>query len=473
MPKPPRKIAVIGGGITGLSAAYRLHQHAQDPQQPIEVHLFEASSRLGGTVYSNSRDGFLLEEGPDCFLSEKTRAIELCKELGLEKQIIGTREEHRRSFIVKGKKLYPVPEGFYLLAPSKLRPFLSSPLLSWRGKWRVLRESLQPARPKTDESLASFVRRRLGQEALDWLAQPLLAGIYAADPETLSLQATFPGFLEMEEKHGSVLVGMRQRNAATKKASGARYALFSTLQHGMQTLTDRLGAALPPQNVHMNTTVTGIKRHAQGGWDLHLVKGQTLTMDAVCLALPAYSSGALLYTEDPGFGELLKTIPYAGSATLNFAFKASAVEHPMEGFGFVSPILEKHTALACTFVHRKFAGRVPRGHVLLRAFAGGALQPEVLKWDDKELAKRVLADLKMILGITEAPLFATLQRWPRTMPQYTVGHTQRILHIEEMLLGFPGLALAGNWLRGVGIPDCIESGERAAEALLESSELAH
>ncbi len=461
-------MAVIGGGITGLAAAYRLQKHAQDPEHPIEVHLFEASSRLGGTVYTKSRDGFLLEEGPDCFLTEKPRTTELCKELGLEQQIIPTRDEHRRSFILKEKKLHPVPEGFYLMAPSQLRPFLSSSLLSWRGKWRVLRESLQPAKPQRDESVASFVRRRLGQEALDWLAQPLLAGIYAADPETLSLQATFPRFLEMEERYGSVLVGLKKRDKAIQKASGARYSMFSSLKHGMQSLTDRLAAAIPSSCVHRSTTVTGLKRRPQGGWDLQLVKGQGLEMDAVCLALPAYSAGALLYMEDASFGELLKTIPYAGSATLNFAFRAGAIQHSLEGFGFVSPHLEKQTALACTFVHRKFPGRVPRGHVLLRAFAGGALQPDVLKLNDDELAKRVLSDLQMILGITQAPLFATLQRWPRAMPQYTVGHLQRILHIEEMLLGLPGLALAGNWLRGVGIPDCIESGERAAEALLNS-----
>jgi oxygen-dependent protoporphyrinogen oxidase len=459
-----KRIIVVGGGITGLAAAYRLKTQAPK-HAAFEIVLLEASSRLGGTLKTTTRDGFLLESGPDCFLSEKLPALELCRELGLVDQLLSTRTEHRRSFIVKGGKLYPVPQGFYLIAPSRLRPFLSSSLLPWSGKWRVLLESLIPAHAQSDESLASFVRRRLGQSTLDWLAQPLLAGIYAADPETLSLQATFPQFLEMEKKYGSVLVGLKKRDAATKEASGARYSLFTTFRSGMQTLTDQLEKQLSGVQIRRSVRVQSIKRSSEG-WQLDLSQGGPIAGEGICLALPAYRSAELLRRELPALADQLNTIPFSGSATLNLAFKESAIPQALDGFGFVTPFAEKRTTLACTFVHRKFTGRAPAGHALLRAFVGGALQEELLQLDDAELQKRVLTDLRELLGITQAPLFAALERWPSGMPQYTLGHLKRVLQIEESLLTYPGLTLAGNWLKGVGVPDCIESGQRAADILL-------
>jgi protoporphyrinogen/coproporphyrinogen III oxidase len=465
-----KRIAIIGGGITGLAAAYRLHRQAETSGQPVDLQLIEASSRLGGALRSTFRDGFLLESGPDCFLSEKSRAVELCQELGLGNEVINTRTENRRSFIVRDGELHPVPEGFYLIAPSRLRPFLQSPLLSWKGKWRVLMEPLLPSKPRRDETLGSFVRRRLGQEALDWLAQPLLAGIYAADPETLSLQATFPQFLQFEEKKGGVLAGLKNRKAALRQASGARYGLFVSLRGGMQTIVDKLADALPQKSIRLNTAVMGLHRKKSGeGWELQLVKGQALEADAVCLALPAYGAAALLFSENPELSDLLKTIPYAGSATINFAFKEKAIRHPLNGFGFVTPRAEKRATLACTFVHRKFEGRAPAGSSLLRAFVGGALQEDLLQKSDEVLEKKVLKDFAEILGVIQPPLFASIQRWPKTMPQYTLGHIQRVLQIEEAVLRMPNLAVAGNWLHGVGIPDCIESGERAADRLINPS----
>jgi oxygen-dependent protoporphyrinogen oxidase len=458
-----RRVFVVGGGITGLAAAYRLSLAGCD------VTLLEASARCGGTLRTVNRDGFLLESGPDCFISEKPRGVELCRELGLESELVGTRSENRRSFIVKGGQLLPIPEGFYLIGPSKLRPFLASPLISWPAKWRALAEPLIRAHPATDESLASFVRRRLGVEVLRWLAQPLLAGIFAADPETLSLKATFPQFLEMEEKEGSVLVGLKKRGHGVERASGARYQLFVALQTGMQRLADRLVERIGAQRIRTNAAVRRLTRRnaGSGSWQIEFDNGECLEGDAVCLALPAPACASLLQELDRDLAEALRTIPYSNSATINFAFKLDQIRHPMDGFGFVVPHAEKRATLACTFVHQKFAGRVPAGYALLRAFVGGALHPQITDLDDRALSTRVFEDLKAWLGISGAPLFTTIDRWPDAMPQYTVGHVRRILDLEERLLRFRGLQLAGNWLRGVGIPDCIASGERAAEQLMQ------
>jgi oxygen-dependent protoporphyrinogen oxidase len=460
-----KRVVIIGGGVTGLAAAYHLKKQSSS----CEIQVLEACSRPGGTLYTQPRDGFLLEGGPDCFLSEKPRALDLCKEIGLGDELIPTRQENRRSFIVRNSRLHPIPEGFYLIAPSKLRPFLSSSLLSWRGKWRVLAETLIPANSKRDESLASFVRRRLGQETLDWLAQPLLAGIYAADPETLSLEATFPKFLEMEKTKGGVLAGLKSRDQALAQASGARYSLFVSLKNGMQSLSDRLTKQLTPGTLRVGCPVQSVRRRSEA-WEIQFSNGGTLEADAVILALSAPQCARLLGDQDPTLCEWLQTIPYSGSATINLAFKEEAIGHPLNGFGFVTPRAENRTVLACTFVHRKFEGRVPKGHALLRAFVGGALQEDLLELEDAELERRVLKDLQELLDIRQPPLFSITKRYPSGMPQYTLGHVQRILQIEEKVLGLPGLALAGNWMHGVGIPDCIVSGERAADGLLQRLE---
>ena len=462
-----KRVIVVGGGITGLAAAIRLKKQAERQRLSLDVQLLEASPRLGGSLHSASREGFLLEGGPDCFLSVKARGLEFCRELGLADDLIDTRPENRRSFIVRGGRLHPVPEGFYLMAPSRLRPFLSSGLISWRGKWRAMAEPLCPSRPQSDESLASFVRRRIGREVLDWLAQPLLAGIYSADPERLSLQATFPQFLEMEQKYGSVLVGLAKRDPAARQASGARYSLFASLRGGMETLARRAVEKLSGVALKTRAPARALRRSADG-WEIVPEKGETLRADGVCLALPAHRCAALLAPQNKPLAGELDAIPYSTSITINLAFEESAIRHPLDGIGFVTPAAEKQPAIACTFAHRKFSGRAPPGKALLRAFVGGDQPPALFQRDDKELERLALQDLAPWLGITQPPLFRSVERWPRAMPQYVVGHLRRILHIEEMLLGMPGLALAGNWLRGVGIPDCIESGERAADALIET-----
>ncbi len=479
-----KKVTVIGGGITGLAAALRLTRRAKEEGRDLEVELLESSSRLGGSLHSTRRDGFLLEGGPDCFISNKARGVKLCEELGLFDQLINTRPEFRRSFIVKNGKLHPVPEGFYLLAPAKLHPFLMSPLLSWPGKLRTLLEPLVPAKPQDEESLASFVRRRLGREVLDWLAQPLVAGIYAADPETLSLRSTFPLFIEMEKKYGSILLGLAKRDSAVQSASGARYSLFVSFRNGMETFVSRIAALLPQESVRRNTPVQHIQRSEQG-WDIHLKNGERSHSDAICLCTGAPQSARLLELQNRALSAELSSIPYTHSMTVNLAFDAGLIRHPMDGVGFVTPELEAHRhsfemeeetaprrdggrpAIACTFVHRKFAGRAPEGTALLRAFLGGAHQADLLAKDDQALTNIVLDQVGRLLGISGPPKFTSVERWPDAMPQYTLGHLPRMLKIEEAAFGLPGLALAGNWQYGAGVPDCIESGERAADALVD------
>ena len=484
----PRRIIVIGGGISGLAAAWKILQSLRKSGQPFDLQLLESSPRAGGALQSVARDGFLLEMGPDCFISEKPRGVGLCRELGLEADLIGTRPDYRRSFILRDGRFHPVPEGFYLLGPSRYRPFLESGLLSWPGKFRAIMEPLMPSRPQTDESLASFVRRRFGQEMLDWMAQPLVAGIYGASPESLSLRATFPQFLELERTYGSIVFGLRKKRGAARSASGARYSLFVTLRGGMQTLADTLTSKLGPAVVRTNTKVVSISKSSSpavtgrgsmdsppeaGGndvfhapWQVRLVDGQILPADAVCLALPSYASAELLRAVDSDLSGDLAEIGYAPAATINFALRETDMKRPLNGVGFVVPHKENKLVLGCTFAQNKFEGRVPKGSILLRAFLGGVQSHPWIQEDDRTLTDQVFAELKGWLGITHEPLFTHLARYDQALPQYAVGHLQRMLRIEERVLRYKGLSLAGNWGYGIGIPDCIESGERAAEALL-------
>jgi oxygen-dependent protoporphyrinogen oxidase len=480
----PRRVAVVGGGISGLAAAYELTRHARSQNSALEVLLVEASTRLGGTIRTSTRDGFLLEGGPDAFISEKPEALELTKQLGLESRLLETNAEHRRSFIVRGGRLRPVPEGFHLLAPSRFRPFLTTDIFSWAGKARMALDLFLPRRAGAavndgddDESLAQFVRRRFGREALERMAQPMVGGIYTADPEQLSLRATMPRFLDMERADRSVILAMwrARRRAAThtRGTSGARYSLFLSFDSGMQTLTDALAAALPPATVRLNTKIEAIdfdretrRWNLRAGANETTSGGETIAADALCLALPAYASARLLGGVDPELAAELSAIPYASTATVNLAFRRADIPHALDGFGFVVPFVEHRRTLACTFSSVKFAGRAPAGHALLRAFVGGALQPEMYALDEDRMIDAVREDLRALCGIERAPLFAHVEKWPRSMAQYHLGHLARVARIRRRLQDFPTLQLAGNAYGGAGIPDCIRSGHTAAQELI-------
>lgn len=455
-----RRVVIIGGGISGLAAAHRLIE--LNPS--LDLTLIEASARLGGTVRTDEREGFLLERGPDSFITEKPEAVALAKRLGLEAQLIGTNSNHRRSFIVRKGRLRPVPEGFQLLAPSRIWPFLTSDIFSLPGKARMAADLFLPRKSANgiaDESLGSFVRRRLGREALERMAQPMVGGIYTADPETLSLRATLPRFLDFEKEHRSLILAMLRKARAQRGTSGARYGLFLSFDRGMEVLVEALKEAITGCTVKLNTSVVAIERERR--WRLKTDKGDTIEADAICLAVPAYLAAQLLSGVNTSLAAQLKQIKYASTATINLAYRRDAIGHPLDGFGFVVPFVEKRSVIACTFSSVKFPGRAPDDHVLLRAFTGGALQPEIFALEESEIVKRVENDLRELLGITGQPLFTEVSKWQNSMPQYEVGHLDRIAVIENSVRELPALALAGNAYRGTGIPDCIRSGETAAE----------
>ena len=461
-----RRVVVIGGGISGLAAAHRLVE--LDPT--LHVTLLEASPHLGGTLRTEQREGFLLERGPDSFISEKPEAVALAKRLRVESRLIETNPHHRRSFIVRNGRLRPVPEGFQLLAPSRIWPFLTTDIFSLAGKARMSADLFLPRKTTNgtdDESLASFVRRRLGREALERMAQPMVGGIYTADPETLSLRATLPRFLDMERDHRSLILAMLRKARLQTGTSGARYSLFLSFDQGLQVLVDALEAAIHGCKVQLNTKVVAIERHS--GWRIKTENEDTIEADAICLAVPAYVAAQLLSNVNSELASQLNQIKYASTATINFGYRRNAIQHGLDGFGFVVPFVEKRSLIACTFSNVKFPGRAPDDHALLRAFVGGALQPEMFALEETEMVRLVEQDLRELLRIKESPLFVEIAKWEKSMPQYEVGHLDRITAIENQLAQLPNLSLAGNAYRGAGIPDCVRSGETAAQKLIDHS----
>jgi oxygen-dependent protoporphyrinogen oxidase len=451
------RIAVLGGGIAGLSAAFRARELGA------AVVLYEAADRLGGVLSTVYRDSFVIEEGPDSLLTEKPAGRAQIERLGLGGELIGTRPEFRRSFIVSGKRLVPTPDGFYLIGPADIAAFWKSPSLSLVGKARASLEMLIPRRwrPPEDESLGSFVRRRFGQEMLDRVAQPLVGGIYGANPEELSLASTFPRFLEMERQHGSVIRALQERGRAApgaQTASGARYGLFATLRGGMQQWVDAFDGRVG--EVRLDTRVTGI----DPGWRVRVGNVASDAYDALIVALPAHAASRLTATFDPLLARDLEQIRYGSSVTISMAFRESALGRPLEGSGFVVPALEEIPLVACTFASQKYEGRAPVGHTLLRGFFGDA----AMGWDDVECERRALEALAPLLRLKERPIFSVVSRHPRSMPRYRVGHAALVRGIEERATSHAGLYLAGAGYHGVGTPDCVASGERAAEAATSS-----
>jgi protoporphyrinogen/coproporphyrinogen III oxidase len=470
-----KRVAIIGAGIAGLAAAHRLLERSAESHERLEILIFESSSQLGGIIKTEERDGFLLERGPDSFITEKPEAIDLARRLGLESRLLQTNEKHRRSFVVRGTRLIPIPAGFHLIAPGRFRPFINSEIMSWTGKLRMALDLVLP-RGNTngaDESLAHFIRRRLGTEALERVAQPMVGGIYTADLEKLSLQATMPRFLEMERKHRSIIRALREEVSSSTanetvqtETSGARYGLFASFDRGMQVLVDRLLAKLATTGMALRTRVIAVDLDRTSmQWRVRSEHGPAILVDGVCIAVPAYAAASLLAETDVLLSAGLNHIPYESTATVNLAYRRADIPHPLDGFGFVVPFVENRSLIACTFSSVKFSGRAPQNCALLRAFVGGALQPELVELDEAEMLARVCGDLRELLGIESPPLFSEIAKWRQSMPQYEIGHSARMGKIAERLAVLPGLALAGNAYSGVGIPDCIRSGETAADSL--------
>jgi protoporphyrinogen/coproporphyrinogen III oxidase len=467
-----KRLIVIGGGIAGLAAAHRVTELAKEKSFPLQVTLLEASNRLGGAIATEPIGDFLVEAGPDSFITEKPWALRLCERIGLTSRLVSTQSAYQKISIVHGGKLVELPEGFLLLAPTRVWPFIQSPLFSWPGKLRMALELLQPRGEMEDESLGAFVRRRFGAEALERVAQPLVGGIYAADPDKLSLMATMPRFKEMERQQRSVIYALwsTQREQAKNRqaGSGARWSLFVTLSGGMQQLVDAIAQRLSEGVVRLNAPATNLNRHADNAWRVTVDGKEIVEADAVILAAPAFHAGQLLESIATDAAADLKNISYASTATVSLAYRSEDFPRAPDSFGFVVPAIEKRKIMACTFSSLKYPGRAPQGYILLRAFIGGSLQPELFGADDQMMEKNVRDELASLLGVTAQPRFARVWRYPNSMPQYHVGHQARVTRIETALQRFPTLTLAGSAYRGVGISDCVRSGEEAAVAVVEN-----
>jgi protoporphyrinogen/coproporphyrinogen III oxidase len=465
-------IAVVGGGIAGLATAYYLQQKARATGQSASYTLIESGPHFGGKIFTDVRDGFVIEGGPDSFITQKPAATRLCRELGLGDRLIGTNDDRRKVYVLDGGRLRPLPDGVMLVIPTKFAPFALSPLISLPGKMRMgLDLFIPPRQTNGDESLADFIRRRLGQEALDKIAEPLMAGIHVADPERLSIQSTFPRFVEMERRYGSLIKGMLTQKARARQAGngGHKLPLFMTLRGGLRDMVETLVGRLEGQLLS-GVRVVKLERSPDASeserYRLYLEDGRALLADAVVLATPAYAAADLVEPMQPELATKLRAIRYVSTATVSLGFRRGEFEHALNGFGFVVSAREDSRLMACTWTSTKFSGRAPDEHVLVRGFVGGPHQEDLASLSDETLIRLVQEELCRTLGASARPVVARVFHWPQANPQYDVGHLDRVAEIEALAAaGLPGLYLTGSAYRGVGIPDCIEQGQATAAAV--------
>ncbi|MFQ5717073.1 MAG: protoporphyrinogen oxidase, partial [Nitrospinales bacterium] len=441
---------------------------------PVECVLLEGSERLGGKIRTERFDGFVIEGGPDSFISQKPWAIELCRKLGIADRLVGTNPDQTATYVYTGGKMQPMPEGLSLMIPTKFLPFVTSPLFSLPGKIRMGMDLLIPKKSgDDDESLASFVRRRLGEEALSKMAEPMLAGIYASDPETMSLKATFPMFFQTEQKRRSLILGMlarkRQANAA-RPTGGDRpsYTLFMTLKNGLGELVETIVEKSPRIEFRSGVRIKTVAPAPDGtGWKVVPVEGEALAADAVILAPPANIAASILEETAPRVAEALRCIRYVSTAAVTLAYRKQGFSHPLNGFGFVVPRAEGRDIMACTWTSTKFPQRAPKDFVLIRSFVGGALREELAEQGADALAAMVERELAEIMGVRQRPAFCRVYSNRKANVQYRVGHQNLIARTMGELRNFPGIFLAGSAYNGIGIPDCILNGNRAAEAAID------
>ena len=463
-----KKIVIIGSGIAGLAAAYHIHEEISK-KIPVESIVLESSNKFGGKISTMRFNGFIVERGPDSFISQKPQAIELCKKLGLADQLMGTNPDHPNTYVCLKNKLVAMPDGLSLMIPTKFLPFLLSPLFSWLGKIRMGMDLFIPKKNnKDDESLASFVRRRMGEEALQKMAQPMLAGIYASDPELMSINSTFPMFVQTELKYRSLIIGMlarkrQQMQYKTKTPAGKQpFSLFMTLKNGLDEMVETLVEKSTNVSFRLGTAVTNLSLTG-GNWNLSLNDESSINADAVILATPAKVSAHLVKKVAPKITSLLDQIHYVSTATVSIAYKKEGFPHSLDGFGFVIPKTEEKRILACTWTSSKFPERVPEEYVMLRCFVGGAMQEELAEMEENAIGNMVKEELLNLMGIDCEPVFLKVFQYKKSNVQYRVGHATLIESIRAKLKNFPGIFVAGSAYTGIGIPDCIRDGTQAAK----------
>ncbi|MGZ4787822.1 MAG: protoporphyrinogen oxidase [Terriglobales bacterium] len=467
-----KKIAIVGAGASGLAAATVL-EYARQAGAELEFTLLERDSRLGGVMQTELADDCLIEAGPDSFLSEKTTGAEFCKLFGLGDQIIGSNDSERITYILVNNRLIPMPDGLMFMVPTKILPTVTTPLFTWGTKIRMGLEffSRAPSKNSHDESIADLVRRHYGQEVVERLADPLLAGVYGGDAANLSVRAVLPRFADMEARYGSLSRGMlaaRKKMADFVKTQGPNYTprpLFSSLKDGMQQMVDAVEAFLPKQAIKTGVAVTTAYRD-NDKWMLTL-NGQPEPFDAVIMATPAHVAGRLLCRENQVLAYDLNAISYSSSLTVVMTYTRNDLANMPPGFGFLVPKNENRRIRALTFVHNKFPHRAPADKGIVRVFLGGLSDQGVLALSDEEILSTVRRELSEIVGLTAEPRITRVYRWNRAMAQYGPGHLDRVQRIQQALAATSNLALAGNAYQGIGVPDCLASGLSAAMSICD------
>ncbi|HYM13267.1 MAG TPA: protoporphyrinogen oxidase, partial [Bryobacterales bacterium] len=453
------RVAIVGGGISGLAAAYYLSRAG------LACTLVDPAPRLGGVISTETVDGCVVEAGPDSFIAQKPWALELIRELGLDGEVIGSNDHLRKTYILRRGRLVPMPDGLFLMIPTAVAPLVATPLLGWLTKIKMARELLRrpPAKraEQPDRSVAALLSDHYGQEAVDYLAEPLLAGIYGGNAAELSAASVLPRFVALERRYGSLTRGvLAARREQETAGSGKPAPLFLTLKRGMQQLIDGIEGSIAGRVQVVHAAVESIEASGSG-YRLHCA-GRPLDADHVVVATPAHAAAALVRALDAALAEQLAAIPYHSSITIALGYDRASFQHPLNGFGFLVPRVERGLVTACTWVGVKFAHRVPENRVLLRVFIGAGRDEAILGRSDDSLIAATCYELRRLMGVTAEPRFARVARWPRAMAQYTVGHQRRVDQINARLAAHPGLYVIGNAYLGIGIPDCIRTAQIAA-----------
>ncbi|WP_113928215.1 protoporphyrinogen oxidase [Bacillus sp. P14.5] len=459
-----QKVVIIGGGITGLTSAYYLQKEAEKTGRPLEIKLIEASHRLGGKIQTVTRDGFIIERGPDSFLERKTSAAKLSKEVGIDHDLVNN--STGKAYVLVNGELHPMPGGSVMGIPTQMAPFVTTGLFSMQGKARAAADFVLPkSNVKGDQSLGQFFRRRLGDEVVENLIEPLLSGIYAGDIDKLSLMSTFPQFHQVEQKHRSLILGMKKTTPAPQSKNGKKKGIFLTLTKGLQSLVDAIEERLVPDSVLKGVRVEKIEKQGNNRYSLVLNNGENLDADSVILTTPHTTIPAMF--PQYSFFDHLKSTPATSVATVAMAFPEEAIQKDIDGTGFVVSRNSDYTITACTWTHKKWPHTTPAGKVLIRCYVGRAGDEAVVDLSDSQIEKIVLQDLNKIMNITMDPEFTIVSRWKDAMPQYTVGHNERLEAMQSKVRNeLPGLFIAGSSFEGLGLPDCIDQGEKAVQNVL-------